>query len=229
VSQAFASSHSFTGELDMSHASMEQTQRAMLLTSGQSLEAIIGPERFHKCVKLMADYGVPEPIVKLMKPWAIALQLSMPKPMSDRFLDLSLYQQARDRGLRVYALETISEQIAVFDKLAIEQQLILLDEAIANYADSSALIDSLIDLYLARDLAGLEAINNEQMQKGDEGLATQIEQRLIVLRNQRMVERMQAQLREGHAFIAVGALHLPGKTGILNLLEQQGYLVKYLY
>ena len=44
-----------------------------------------------------------------------------------------------------------------------------------------------------------------------------------------MAKRMQQRLKEGQAFIAVGALHLPGKEGILSLLEQQGYQVKALY
>ena len=120
-------------------------------------------------------------------------------------------------------------RVAVFDKLPVEQQLMLLDQAIANYDNTPAFIDSLIDLYLARDLAGMQSINNDQLQQGDANLAAEVEQRLIVARNHRMVERMQPRLEEGRAFIAVGALHLPGKEGILNLLEQQGYLVKYVY
>jgi uncharacterized protein YbaP (TraB family) len=229
VAQAFAKSRSFTGELDMSTDSLAQTQKAMFLSDDQSLAALIGQSRYQKCVKLMADYEVSESVVNKMKPWAIALQLNMPKPVTDRFLDLTLYQQAIERGLPVHALETIPEQIAVFDKYPVEKQIMLLDEAIANYEGTSALIDSLIDLYLARDLAGMQSINEDQMQKGDANLAAEVEQRLIVMRNHRMVERMQAQLLEGRAFIAVGALHLPGKEGILNLLEQQGYLVKYVY
>lgn len=229
VMQAFAKSHSFTGELDMSSNSMAVTQKAMLLPSDRSLVAVIGQERYRKCVSLMADYDVPASVVNKMKPWAIALQLNMPKPTTDQFLDLILYQQAIARGMPVHALETVPEQIDVFDKLPIEQQITLLDESIAHYEDTSALIDTLIDLYLARDLAGLQSINDDQIQKGDEDLAAKVEQRLIVMRNLRMVERMQARLREGRAFIAVGALHLPGKEGILNLLEQQGYLVKYVY
>lgn len=229
VAQAFAKAHSFTGELDMSADSLAQTQRAMLLPGDKLLETVIGQARYQKCVKLMADYGVPALAVNRMKPWAIALQLNMPKPVTDRFLDLTLYQQAVARGIPVYALETIPEQIAVFDKLPVEQQILLLDESMANYKETAAMIDTLIDLYLARDLAGLQAINEDQLQKGDVNLAAKVEQRLIVMRNHRMVERMQPRLEEGRAFIAVGALHLPGKEGILNLLEKQGYLVRYVY
>lgn len=229
VARAFAKSRSFTGELDMSANSMAQTENAVLLPADRTLHGLLGPVRYQKCVKLMADYGVPASVVDRMKPWAIAVQLNMPKPVTDRFLDLILYQQAVARSLPVYALETVAEQIAVFDKLPQSQQIVLLDEAIANYENSAALIDTLIDLYLARDLAGMQSINNNQLQHGDAQLANAVEQRLIIARNQRMVSRMQARLREGHAFIAVGALHLPGKQGILNLLEQQGYQVKYVY
>lgn len=229
VKQAFANSLSFTGELDMNDESLKETQAAMLFPAGKTLESVIGPVRFQKCVTLMADYGVPKSIVKQMKPWAIALQLNMPKQTGDRFLDLMLYEEAVSRHIPVHALETIAEQIAVFDKLPLGQQITLLDEAIANYAEAEALIDTLIDLYLARDLAGLQAINENQLEKGDDALVAKVEQGLIVTRNLRMVERMQPYLHEGHAFIAVGALHLPGKEGLLNLLQQQGYLVKYVY
>ncbi len=229
VAQAFAKARSFTGELDMNADSLAQTQQAMLLPDDKVLESIIGHARYAQCVKLMADYGVPAVAVNRMKPWAIALQLNMPKPTTARFLDLILYQEAVARGLPVHGLETIPEQIAVFDKLPVKQQIVLLDESIKNHRETPALIETLIDLYLARDLAGMQAINNDQMQKADTRLVAKVDRRLIIMRNHRMVERMQARLDEGRAFIAVGALHLPGKEGILNLLEQQGYLVRYVY
>lgn len=229
VIQAFAKSSSFTGELDMSADSLARTQQAMLLPDDTLLESVVGQARYEQCVKLMAGYGVPASVVNRMKPWAVALQLNMPKPGTARFMDLNLYEQAVARGLPVYGLETIPEQTAVFDKLPVAQQIVLLDEAIANHRETAALIDTLIDLYLARDLAGMQAINDDQMRQGDTNLAAKVEQRLIVMRNHRMVKRMQSQLKQGHAFIAVGALHLPGREGILNLLEQQGYLVRYVY
>jgi len=229
VAQAFAQSHSFTAELEMNADDLAQMQQAMLLAGGITLESIIGSERFAQCVRLMADYDAPASMVNKMKPWAVAVQLNMPRQTSGQFLDRSLYQRAVARGLPVYALETIPEQTAVFDELPRAQQIQLLDEAIASYPDMTALIHSLIDLYLARDLAGMQALNRDQMQSGDSRLAQEVDQRLIVVRNQRMVKRMQARLQQGNAFIAVGALHLPGKLGILNLLQQQGYLVKPVY
>jgi uncharacterized protein YbaP (TraB family) len=229
VAKAFAKSRSFTGEMDMSMESMTRTQQQIMLPADKKLDSVIGETRFRKCVELMAKYHIPEVVVKKMKPWAIALQLNMPKPTSDRFLDLVLYEQAISRGLPVHGLETVAEQMAVFDNLSMPQQITLLDEALDNYENVDEMIARLIDLYLARDLAGLQTTNTEQMKKGNAALAQKVEQRLIIARNHRMAKRMQARLQEGQAFIAVGALHLPGDQGILHLLEQQGYRVKSVY
>jgi hypothetical protein len=61
------------------------------------------------------------------------------------------------------------------------------------------------------------------------GLVETFTERLLDARNERMAERMQPRLAEGGAFVAVGALHLPGEGGILKLLEGQGYQLTRLY
>jgi uncharacterized protein YbaP (TraB family) len=51
---------------------------------------------------------------------------------------------------------------------------------------------------------------------------------MIGARNHRMVERMTKSF-DGGAFVAIGALHLPGEDGVLALLEQRGYAIKRVY
>ena len=80
-----------------------------------------------------------------------------------------------------------------------------------------------------RDLERLLMINEASMQTGDQRLAGDFQRRLVDDRNQHMVERMQPYLQQGKAFVAVGALHLPGKTGLLERLQQQGYTVSRVY
>ena len=43
-----------------------------------------------------------------------------------------------------------------------------------------------------------------------------------------MLERMLPSLQQGNSFVAIGALHLPGKQGLLAMLEQQGYTLTRL-
>ena len=67
------------------------------------------------------------------------------------------------------------------------------------------------------------------MQQGDRRVAQLFTSEVVVNRNRRMLERIQPRLREGNAFIAVGALHLPGKDGLLTLLRNKGYRVSPVY
>ncbi len=229
IQAKFKLARSFTAELDLNMSSMLAAQQQMLLPDGQNLQSLIGAQRYSQCVALLQNYGVPEMIVDRMKPWAIATQLSMPKPTSGIFLDLQLYQQAQQRGIPVHGLETVSEQMSVFTSMTTEQQLMMLDQAIKDYPQLSQYIGTLTQLYLQRDLQGMQRFSDEQMKKIDPRLAQTLETNLVVKRNHRMVERMQPRLKEGGAFIAVGSLHLPGKQGILALLKQQGYQLTRVY
>jgi len=87
----------------------------------------------------------------------------------------------------------------------------------------------LLAAYKQRDLGRLLAISEASMQAGDQRLADDFQRRLVDDRNQHMAERVQPYLRQGKAFVAVGALHLPGKTGLLERLQQQGYTVTPVY
>ena len=82
---------------------------------------------------------------------------------------------------------------------------------------------------MSRDLSQLQKLNDEFMTESDPDVAKRFENNLVVKRNHLMAERMQTRLKEGNAFIAVGALHLPGNEGILNLLSKQGYKLKAIY
>ena len=91
------------------------------------------------------------------------------------------------------------------------------------------LANELLDAYKQRDLGAMLAINKQAMDAGDQRLARDFQRRLIIDRNRRMADRMQQYLKEGNAFVGVGALHLPGEQGLLELLEQRGYSVRAVY
>jgi len=229
VERAFNESMSFTAELDLNLASMMQAQMQMMLPSNQSLQKIIGNQQYSQCIKLMSGYGVPEMMVDRMKPWAIAAQLSMPKPTTGLFLDLKLYQMAQQKGLKLYGLETVEEQMGVFEAMTQRQQKVMLAQAIKDHPQMPQKISTLIRYYNQRDLRGLLAFSEAELKRTDPAIKAIMENKLINERNQRMVERMQPQLANGKAFIAVGALHLPGNRGILQLLENRGYRVRAVY
>ena len=147
-----------------------------------------------------------------------------------RFLRNRFIRALFEQGRSVASIQrAIREQLDVFEGLPLNDQVALLKDAVEQFTDIDALHAELLAAYLSRDLATLEALNEVSMQTGDQRLARDFQQRLILDRNRRMAERMQEHLEAGGAFIAVGALHLPGEQGLLELLEQQGYSVRVVY
>ena len=229
IAQAFQQADSFSGEVEMDLPNLLLASQATLLSDGQSLEQLIEPALYKQTVQLLAAYGMPELVVQRMKPWAAAATLSLPRPQTGIFLDMVLYNQAAAAGKRVYGLETIYEQVGALETMSPELQITMLRDAVAQHDQLDQIIEQLINAYLRRDLKALESISNAAMQGGDDRVADMFNTEVVVKRNYRMLERMQPRLREGNAFVAVGALHLPGDKGLLMLLRNKGYRVSPVY
>jgi len=229
VQQAFDAAHSVVLETLLDLDAMLYSSQVMLLGEGRLLSEITGKALFEQTSRAIRTRGIPELVLDRMKPWAAAVTLSMPPPETGEVLDMRLYQRALQDEKPVYGLETIHEQLAIFDDMPEREQLILLRDAVENFPEIDALHRELLDAWLQRDLDTLMAINREAMQAGDRELAAEFQERLIVSRNRLMAERLQPYLQEGDVFVAVGALHLPGEAGLLKLLEQHGYTVQPIY
>jgi len=200
----------------------------MFFNDGRTLEQVIGKELFAKSVAALTAHGVPAVAVEKQKPWAVMMALAMPRPKTGEFLDLILEQRAKRLNKPVIGLETIGEQVAVFNDLPLPDQTALLKEAVRAQPELENDIEKLIVAYLARDLVVLEKLS-EKHNLQDERIFHTVMDRLFTQRNHRMAERMQPMLKQGGSFIAVGAAHLAGKHGLLNLVEKAGYRVTPVY
>lgn len=213
-------------ELELNANGSVDVLRKMLFTDGRNLTQVVGEETFVEVSEALQNTGndLPDEILTVLKPWAAMLLLIKPDNSSGTFLDKRLADLARNSGIRVQGLETVNEQLSVFDDIAIEDQVLLLQSAMSSLADKDLAFQQLLDAYLEGDLEKIVNIAESQQPK-NQRLATLINDKLIIQRNQRMFDRMQEQLRAGNVFIAVGALHLPGEQGLLNKLRQAGYSV----
>jgi uncharacterized protein YbaP (TraB family) len=229
VRQVFDAANSVVLEMLMDNEAMMYSSTAMLMLDGRSLSDVLGMPLYKQIAEAIASRGIPELVLNRMKPWAVAVTLSTPALETGQVLDLVLYQDALQQLKAVYGLETIREQLDLFDAMPESDQVTLLKDAIDNLPELDAMNADLLAVYKQRDLDGLLAINETSMQTGDQRLAKDFQQRVIIDRNHRMAERMQPYLQQGKAFVAVGALHLPGEEGLLSLLEQQGYTVRRVY
>lgn len=223
VSDALDKADHFVMEMEMEAGALLQFGSAIMLTDGEDLESILGAQLYHNVIEQMAEYGMPEPIVRQLKPWVIMTLLSMPKQNGGVILDMALHQRAQGLGKPTSGLESMQEQLAVFEGLSMPDQIALLKTAMDQYHTLPQMFEQLIQAYLADDLARLAALVSQYQSRSNSKAMQRFMTRLNDQRNQRMVARILPYLRQGNIFFAVGALHLAGAHGLVDQLRKEGY------
>lgn len=230
VRDAFAASRSLSVEIILNATAQIQLATAMALPQGRLLQDILPAGLFADALSAGERYGIGATQANRLKPWALALLLSMP-PAGDASarervaLDIWLQRAAASRDMPVHALESVAEQIAVFEGLSDADQIAYLRMTAKGQAEIARVVPALKAEYLSGNLDAIHALTHQGLDPESRRFQRLLETRLFAERNARMVSRMIARLDEGNAFVAVGALHLPGEDGVLHLLEKRGYRV----
>jgi uncharacterized protein YbaP (TraB family) len=127
----------------------------------------------------------------------------------------------------VKGLETLAEQLQAMADLPVDFHLKSLIETLELGDKMSDVVETMTDLYLSGDIGMtmpmLKTVSPEGGEEGGDYAA--FEQRVILDRNKVMAERAAPILAGGNVFMAVGALHLPGNDGLVELLRRQGFTV----
>ena len=199
----------------------------MFYADGTTLKDYLDDELFQRIAKVLSIFQLPIEAAAVLKPWAAFLIMNYPAD-NMMTLDLKLLEIATRQGARTMGLETLSEQGAIFSEMTLNKQLKLLLDTVCNYDLVNQGIEEMKEFYLQRDLNGL--LNaSAQHPYADEPVYKELNKKLLTDRNKIMIDRMQSVLQEGGAFIAIGALHLPGNDGVIAGLSQQGYKITAIY
>lgn len=234
VLSAFEKSTSLAVEAVLDDAATQVLAQAMALPADRSLQDLVPLDVFTKATMAAAPYGLQPAQLSRLKPWALAMLITVPpdeiirRSQGQPALDVFLTTRARQAGKPVRGLETMQEQIAVFDDLPQDEQAAFLSAAAIDVQAKQQLMAAMKEAYLRRDLEAVRRAAQEGTPEAERAAADRLEHGLIDARNQRMVDRM-TQSFDGGAFVAIGALHLPGDNGVLALLERQGYTLKRVY
>lgn len=197
---------------------------AMLLPEDQSLDLILGEALFNRLSLALNRIGMSPLEAIRLKPWAAMIILSRPESTGGYALDEQLYHWGNHQYKKLCALESLQEQLSIFDELDHKDQISLLKDTLDNVSELKVLNEELILAYLSGNLDEIYR-HSLEMEGGNSELAIRLRERLIDKRNSLMADRLQTVLDKGHAFIAVGALHLPGEKGLIQLLRNSGYIV----
>lgn len=212
----------------------------MTLPKGETLLALVGKDDYTRLEKILVDIGgKPERIMRL-RPWAAMNELgklgrkdkgSQNKEGQGPIMDHLLYEQAIDKVVDLYQLETLEELMAAYYDFPLDAQIALLRDRLRFYKHLPKVADSMLDAYLHEDLHRMmdlsrAFISPSSIEKGYEEVYLK---HVLHIRNVVMAHYMLLPLRRKNAFIAVGALHLYGQHGLLSLLrDNYGFSVRRL-
>jgi uncharacterized protein YbaP (TraB family) len=227
--ERFTRSSQVITETDLGADSAARLMRAALLPPDQSLAGMLGPETWRK---LQARVGgqIPEAVLSQLRPWLPAVLLGIDdlkralaqlRPgKGAHMMDVELMQVARRAGKLVRHLESVDQQIAVFDAISTEEQLTELSHALSS--DSAAQSRSLIEAYASGDEGALARalFDGEQVAR-----APGFYQAVLFERNEHWLPVLESAVAQGDVFVAVGAAHLLGERGLLAELRQRGYSI----
>jgi len=204
-----------------------------MFTDGRTIADLVDARDAGILAEGLKRRGLSLAAVGRMKPWMIASFVALPaceiarKAAGAAFLDQKLAKDAIAAGKALKGLETLVEQISALDSLPQEPQVQGLVQTLALGDGLEDVIETMSRLYLSGDtgmiMPMMRAAGPEE--GADAAAYADFERRIIIDRNHIMAERAAPALAEGNAFIAVGALHLPGEEGLVALLARQGYAI----
>ena len=205
-----------------------------MFTDGRSIENLLPPEDLVVLKEGLEERGLVLSAVSRMKPWMLAGFVATSACESARkadgaiFLDKKIALDGVASGKPVKGLETLQEQLAAMAEMPIDFHLQALVETVRLGDRMDDVVETMTELYLAGEtgltIPALKALT-PTLTEGDESAYAAFESAVISARNHRMAERAAPILAEGGAFVAVGALHLPGEDGLVELLRKQGFTV----
>ena len=227
VRLALARSQPFVIESVLTEASNKFFFDSAFLSSDDKLSDLITAPIYQYLQDVLPDYGVPIEKIPYLKPWAAFTLIGRPKPVNAATLDMVLIEAAISLNKDIISLETMQELIEPMENLSTDDQVIILNDTVCNHKQVIRDGWELVQLYLARDLAGIMEFNNQPHY--DEDVFNRYIQGILYDRNERMLERLIPYLNKGSAFIAVGALHLAGDKGLLQSLKNKNYKSTRIY
>jgi uncharacterized protein YbaP (TraB family) len=206
---------------------------AVLLPERKRLDAFLSPGEAQLTVKALGRTGLPADVVSRVRPWVALVMLATPDCERSRMIvgrptvDGAVMQLAEKRELSVVGMETVELQFRAMADLPEADQLGLLKAQLAIQPRISDVTETLVQLYLQRDLGAIWPFQLALAQSAgvDPKVFDSFKETLLRDRNTRMLGRMHGHIARGGLFMAVGALHLIGKDGMVAQLQAAGMKV----
>lgn len=214
-------------------ASLMQRPELMMFTDNTTLTSLMTADEVATVNAALQARGIPPASVTKMKPWMLSAMIALPacelarKAAGAPVLDILLAQQAKAAGKEIKGLESAADQLSAMASLPMEFHIKGLVETLKLGDRMDDVIETMIVIYQRGDTGMFWPLfrNALPSSASDEPDYAAFEEAMVTSRNKTMVERADPILAVGDAFLAVGAMHLPGPDGLVELFRKAGYTV----
>ena len=200
-----------------------------MLQEGTTLRDKIGEERYRRVSKEAERLSVPTEAIDMMQPWVVGLQLIEMQYMKLGYdpqsgVEQQLQHKAQADGKPISGLETMDDQLGVLQGMSTADQARFLDMVVDEMHDVGGETQSVVNAWRSGDAGKLSALLGEEYKS-----FPNLYRLLVSERNKRWVPQIEKLLRGGQdAFVVVGALHLVGDGGLLEILRRDGFKAEQL-
>ena len=228
VLSAYRAAHALVMEIDLSQGGADLLQGSnlelLMLPAGQTLASSLGPDTYGKFLAQAKPLGVDPDFYSRFQPWFAAVTLEQLQfarlgydPLAG--VDQQFARRAQADNKPVIALETMSEQLGFFAHLTMEQQRRFMLLSLEEAADTPRIMSDVVAAWRRGDTAELNKLLTEGFEKFPD-----LYRSLTTDRNRRWMSTILPLLDDSRDYLViVGALHLVGKDGLIELLERAGY------
>ncbi len=216
-------------ELDMDDPSMQmKMMKGLYMKEGKHLKDLVEEDDYQTISEFVkSEMGMPIEMIGHMKPFLISAMF-YPKLLGCpvKSIEASLMEVAHKQEEEVLGLETVEEQLLVFDEIPYEDQAAdLLRSAKDKLVKDKASFEKLLKYYSDEDIEGMI-----KMMEEDKELSTaKHSDKMLDNRNKNWIAKISEFSKKQPTFYGVGAAHLAGDQGVIKLLREAGYTVKAVH
>lgn len=227
VLDAYGSANSLMMEINLEEIDSTQVQTEMLssatLPEGKSLPDILGQQRYAHAESLAHALGIELSTFDEFAPWFVAeaisqMQLTALGFQAESGVDMYFMGRARSDGKPLAGLETVHDQIALFEAMSLDAQADYLVSSLEQAHDLPQQVNDMVHAWQRGDTAWFESQLAQEF-----GRDPALYQSLLAARNRKWVPKIEALLNEDRNYlIIVGTGHLVGRDSVIDLLKKDG-------
>ena len=216
---------------DITKIDIQKLVDSALYLDLETLEKHVSTETYELIKKELGRLGLPLEMINRQKPWFLALvleSLELLKLGFDPNYGIDKYFLSKAEGKKkILELESLDYQISLLSNLSDKDQELFLLYTLRDLNILEQELGRLTQAWISGDTKSMESILTRGISE-DKGLSS-IFEKLIYERNKKMVSKIEDFLRTKEIyFVIVGAGHLVGDRGIIEILKGKGYIVEQL-